>query len=236
MLKIILNIGLILLLNAGVYTSVVVLNGAQISHAQTQQAPVPTNFTIDLFGEDDVILLWDKVNEGAIENIIVERGLANQPLTEIVRLSIDETSYVDETPEIGSTYNYRVVTVGPGLINGATDAKSVTIVKQTIFEEIQQTNNNPVANAVAAVSGDEQIRNFWLNLAAFNLLAIGVGMIIYLIVKSKPETAQIPVSSRENIRNLRINVKSNNTEPKIDAEAEKRYERKLDKKLNNWKK
>lgn len=170
--------------------------------------PAPHNFTIDLYEEKDVILLWEAPESNIVEKFIIQRsdkeGVAPK---EIARVDASETTYIDDKVEEGKSYTYRVQSYAPNFITGDSELKSVKVTRnqQQRFDEnagatADPANPAPSDSSASASAGDT---NYTLvDILAFNLILIGIMLLAYmsireLLIRRAKQRAELPVDDEE---------------------------------------
>ncbi|MFW5703191.1 MAG: hypothetical protein ACOCXP_04480 [Candidatus Dojkabacteria bacterium] len=201
--------------------------------------PPPNDLTIDIFQEDNIILLWTGVEHPGLEGyrvlkgeVVSEFGNNNSlELEEVIELGLEESTFIDEDVEPGGEYVYQVVAFGEGFEEGPSERIGITLQETTIFSgggELEGSNptSGNVASAVDVISSTDS-NQFWRNLAAINFLLLGVMLLIYMSLRTVLERGQglnLSVKESERIRDdikarLQLRLKSDHEHPDITEEA-----------------
>lgn len=216
--------------------------------AQAKLVTPPTNFTVDLTNEDDVILLWEDGSSGVAEQYIISRGLdPSKPLTEVATLPATETTFEDTEVEVGKTYAYRVSAAAPGYTKGDSEIITVEVTKIAAVENPginSQVVDNPTSSGV--IDTILQTENFWPNLLGLNLLLGGTLILTYIFIKSRLDAIHNKSLTKNSIANgepdinpspkpkISYDAKTGSPDQRIREEAFERYFNDRKRKLRGW--
>lgn len=224
-----------------------VMPNAQTIRAQVSSLPEPTNFYIDLINADDVILLWDELNDPNVDGVIVLKTeeVGEKPV-EYKRLPLSESSFIDSEVEVGKTYTYQIATYGEGFINGESELKTVVISKanepgETLVNSgLEALGAKDTVTTAAADLISPESENFWQNLVAINLLVFGFLMIVYLILysvfvdRAKRKEQFEGINLDRKTSRVKLKLQSDHEHPDIVETAKDSYYGDKKRKLSEW--
>jgi hypothetical protein len=214
---------------------------------------IPANFTVDLYQNNDIIVLWDEANT-EIDSYIIFKGKDPNQLEELVVLTDNETSYIDSDVAVDETYYYQLYVEKLGFISAETEIKEITLVSSNniSINNIDSVPNNQesemVSGEIASMWNeflklfDPENENFIINLVALNIFLIGILSGIYLGLRSIRKSLEKRPTKEERKRNkIKLNtqkrtIKVNMGDPDVDIveNANKNFLKKNKSNLDEW--
>jgi len=194
--------------------------------------PAPTNITIDLLNDTNVIVLWDEISDGSVQQFIILRNENNGPLTEIGRVNGNLHSFTDKTSIIGKTYSYVVKTHSTGFIDGTADPKIITIVKQ---QTDSATNISPTSYPTTTLAINNNSIS-WATIIGLDFVMAGILILIYSYAR-RTILAASPIKETKNKLsplNLKVKLSNANRQTEIVPEAKTAYKLDYEKKITDW--